>query len=236
MAQEVENVTETKAKEADLSLVDNVELASDKLRTAATENANKLFTAIAAVLLVVVAIISYQRFVKTPAEISAAENIFMAQYWFEVKDFESALNGDDTYPGFLEIIEEHGGTKAANLSKFYAGLVYLNQGEYQLAVDMLEDFSSDDMFIGAHAYSALGDAYAEMQDSRATQYYKKAATHNSNEFTTPLYLMKLANALEIEGQTGEALGYYKMIKKQYPNSAEGKDIDKYIAKLETALN
>ena len=55
-----------------------------------------------------------------------------------------ALNGAEGKYGFLDIIDEYSGTKAANLATYSAGMAYLSQQNYQEAISYLENFSSDD--------------------------------------------------------------------------------------------
>jgi tetratricopeptide (TPR) repeat protein len=70
----------------------------------------------------------------------------------------------------------------------------------------------------------------------AAKYYKKAAEVSENDFTSPIYLMKAAQAFELLGNYKEALAIYKEIKEDYKASAEGRVIDKYITRAEKKLN
>lgn len=78
---------------------------------------------------------------------------------------------------------------------------------------------------------ALGDAYSELgKMNEAVDYYKKAAYHFENELTTPMFLKKAGMLLESQQKTAEAKRIYEEIKAKYPNTAEGRDMDKYIAR------
>jgi hypothetical protein len=44
--------------------------------------------------------------------------------------------------------------------------------------------------------------------------------------------MKAAQVFEIQKNFGQALEYYKLIKKEYPRSFESQEIDKYISYAE----
>jgi tetratricopeptide (TPR) repeat protein len=68
----------------------------------------------------------------------------------------------DRSKGVLYVINNYGGTKAANLAKYYAGLSYLKLGDFNNAVKYLKDFSTDAKQIQLMAYGALGDAYSEL--------------------------------------------------------------------------
>jgi tetratricopeptide (TPR) repeat protein len=146
------------------------------------------------------------------------------------------LNGDGNYLGFLGIIDKYGVTKSANLSQYYAGVCYLKKGDFNKAIEHLENFDSDDEFVGPMATMAIGDAYMELnQAEKAAGYYEKAADQRKNEFTTPVCLMKAGWAYEDLGKFEQALKVYKRIKDEYPRSTEARDIPKYISKMEGLL-
>ena len=155
-------------------------------------NKNKIFTVLGVIvfLLLGFSIFSY---IKSNQNNTAQEEMFQAVYYFEKDSLVQALNGDGNNYGFLEIIDEYGLSDAANLSKFYAGASYLKLGNYENAINYLDEFSSSDLLIQARAYSLIGDAYVEIGDyDNAIYYFKKASNENPNEFFTPSYLLKLA--------------------------------------------
>src|SRR5262249_15074784 len=109
------------------------------------------------------------------------------------------------------------------------GISYLRMGEYDKAIEQLKKYSGSEPIVSAAAYSALGDAYSEKNDmDEAVSYYKKAADAVENNFITPMYLFKAGLALKVQGKKEEALKYFQKIKTNYPESNEGRDIDKYI--------
>ncbi len=172
-----------------------------------------------------------------PREADASSQMFMAQRYFEKDSLKLALNGDGNYPGFLSIIDEYKWTPASNLAHYYAGICYLKQGKFQDAIDQLKSFSGKDELVAPMAIGAIGDAYMELnQPEKAATEYEKAANLRDNKFTTSLFFMKAAFAYEANKNLDKALELYEKIKKQYPNSTEGQDIDKYIARIKTIQN
>ncbi|MEP2240335.1 MAG: tetratricopeptide repeat protein, partial [Maribacter sp.] len=131
--------------------------------------------------------------------------------------------------GFLDIIEEYSGTKAANLANYGAGMSYLNMNDYQNAITYLEDFSSDDDVLGALAKGGLGDAFMQLdQASDALGYYEAAVNHSDNDYTAPKFLYKAGvTALEM-GDKDKALGFFQKIKDDFPNSENANSIDAFI--------
>jgi tetratricopeptide (TPR) repeat protein len=191
---------------------------------------------IGAIVLVVVAFLGINRFYIHPKQKEAQSQMFMAENYFEKDSFNLAINGDGNYLGFLDIIDNYGITKSANLAKYYVGLSYLHLGQFEDAVDYLKKFKTKDLILGPVKEGSLGDAYLELGDqSSALSHYKKAYGMNDNEFTKPVYLQKAAILAETMGKLQDALALYKQIKSEFPNSTEGRNIDKYIARIEVKM-
>lgn len=164
-------------------------------------------------------------------EKEAQTQMFMAEKYFEMDSLNKALNGDGNYPGFLEIIDQYGLTKCANLAHYYTGIIYLKKGEFQKAIEYLEDFKGKEEVVGPMATSAIGDAYMELKNTdKAIEYYLKASKQKPNEFLSPAFLMKAAMAYEEQGKYDKSLEMYKQIKNDFPRSNEARDIDKYISR------
>ena len=58
---------------------------------------------------------------------------------------------------------------------------------------------------------------------------------SENEFTAPIYLMKVAFVHKQNGDYRKALDAYERIQKEFPNTTEGRQIDKYIAQVEVLM-
>src|SRR5690606_4256844 len=105
--------------------------------------------------------------------------------------YNLSLQGGEGKYGFIDIIDNYGGTKAANLARYYAGMVYLNTNKYQDAIAQLDKFRSDDDMLGPLAKGAIGDAFVQLgQNEDALKYYEEAAKMSVNDFTTPRFLLK----------------------------------------------
>ena len=105
-------------------------------------------------------------------------------------------------------------------------------GKYQAAIDYLKDYKAVGEVTPIAKYGAMGDAYSELQDfDSAMKYYKKAAAEEENDVLTPYYLKKVGMLHEHNGNFAEAKKVYQQIKDDFPNSASGRDIDKYLARV-----
>lgn len=170
-------------------------------------------------------------------ETEAQAEMYKAQFYFDVDSLNRALNGDGNNYGFLDIIEEYSGTKAANLSHFYAGVIYMQQGSFDEAITYLDKFSSSDLLVQARAYALIGDAYVEKGDvSKGVEFYEKAANYKPNEYFTPVYLMKLAIAQEANSNFNEAISAYNKIINDFPKSQEVNEAKKRLVRAEELNN
>ena len=200
------------------------------------ENQKSLLFIGGAIIALIAIYLLYLKLYLGPREITAADQMHVAQDFWAKKDWDKAIKGDASYPGFEKIISEYSNTKAANLAYFYLGTAYLNKGEYRKAVDNLNNYRGDDSMVAAEAYGSAGDAYVELKDyEKAATYFNKAVDKAKNKFLSPFYLKKLGLVYEEQKDNKSADEAYKRIKAEYPESAEAQNIDEYIARVEAKL-
>lgn len=201
------------------------------------DNRKKLMIIVLAIIIVVGGYLGYKKLYLAPMETAAHQEMFMAEQYFAKDSFKLALNGDAQYPGFITIIDQYGSTKAGNLSNYYAGICYLNMGQFDKAIEYLNEFSTDDNMLYPISQGALGDANMELgKTEEALNFYKKAADEKPNDFTSPIYLMKEGFVLEKLNRWDEALTIYERIEKEYNRTNEGRKIEKYITRAKIKLN
>lgn len=197
------------------------------------ENKKTIWTCILVAAIIALGVLAYHQFYFKPKTAEAQEQTYPAEAAFRNGDFEVALNGDGNNLGFIDIIDEYG-TKAGKAVYFYAGLCELQLKDYEQAVNYLKKYKGKDAIQSARALSALGDAYAGLQQYEdAVAQYEKAAAVSDNVFAAE-YLLKAAVACEELGNKDKALTLYETIKDKYPQSIEGYDIDKYINRIKFA--
>lgn len=197
------------------------------------KNQKTIIIVIVAILVVILAIFGLRKWYFQPRENRAAEEMFAAEQWFAQGDFDKALNGDDTFRGFLGIIDNYGCTKAANLAKYYAGISNLRLGNYDEAIKWLGKYNGKDTFTRPLAEMAQGDAEMELGNTdKAISLYIKAANMENNYITTPTALFKAGMGYMMLGDNAKALDCFQQVKKNYPEATEWQEIDKYIALAE----
>jgi len=200
------------------------------------KNQKAIVIVLAVLIIAVLAVFGVKKYYLEPREKDAQAAIFHAEQYFENDNFASALNGDGNYLGFVNVIDEFGGTKTANLAKYYAGVCYLNTGDFNNAIKYLKEFKGKDVIVASLALGAMGDAYMELGNvAEAAKSYESAAMKAENGFTSPMYLLRAGMAYEMAGDYQKAIDVYKKIKAEYPNSNEGFSIEKYIAKAQAEM-
>ncbi|WP_295712093.1 tetratricopeptide repeat protein [Mucilaginibacter sp.] len=200
------------------------------------ENQKSLLFIGGAVIALIAIYFLYLKLYLGPREVTATNQMYVAQDFWAKKDWDKAINGDASYPGFKKIISDYSNTKAANLAYFYLGTAYLNKGEYRKAIENLDSYRGDDSMVAAEALGNTGDAYVELKEyDKAATSFSKAVDKAKNKFLSPLYLKKLGLVYEETKDNKSAVDAYKRIKTEYPESAEAQNIDEYIARAEAKL-
>ncbi len=220
-------------READDTLVDIVEVTQNA--QGFIEKNQKTILGVATLILgAIAAILLYNTLVKGPKADRAKAEIYKAEQQFAVDSFALALSNPGAgYDGFLDIIENYKGTPTANTAKYYAGVSYLNLGDYDNAISYLNDVKPKGDILSSMKYGNLGDAYSEKNEwDTAISNYRKAVTSGKNDALKAYYLMKLGRLLERQGNKDEALKSYKEIRDNYHDSQQAQGIEKYISRLE----
>lgn len=176
---------------------------------------------------------AYKSLVVAPKQKEAVAAMWQAQMQFERDSFKLALeNPGGGYDGFLALADKFSGTPAANSMNYYIGICYLQTGDFDNAIQYLEDFSPEGSLLPTMKYGALGDCYSEKKDfDKAASLYEKASEAGKNEMLSAHYLKKLGMLYEYNGKTEDARKAYEKLKKEYPLSPDGRDIDKYIYRV-----
>lgn len=202
---------------------------------------NFILIGISVIALSVLSYLGYKSYILEPKKLEAVSELSQAQYYFELAVngqesdslFKRALNGGEGKYGFLDIIDNYGGTPAGKLATYSAGMAYLNLKDYGKAIDYLDNFKSDDIMLKALAKGAIGDAFAQIgQPEEAYEYYVAAFQASDNLFSAPKYLYKAGMLGANLGKNKAALNYFKRIKSDYPDAAEADLVDVQIGRLE----
>ncbi|HDO27091.1 MAG TPA: tetratricopeptide repeat protein [Bacteroidetes bacterium] len=211
--------------------LENIGETLTRTETFIINNQMAIFIVVAVIVIAVFGYFGYQKYIIEPKTAEAQEQIFEAQQFFKADSLNKALYGDGNNLGFIDIADNYSSTKPGNLANYYAGICFLKKGQFDQAINYLKDFDGSDAMVGPMAKGAIGDAYLELgKQEKAVAYYLEAANQNENKLTTPLFLMKAGEVYELMGNYNDALDVYNRIKEKYPQTNEGRIVDKNIGR------
>ena len=198
-----------------------------------------MIIALLALFVLAAAIFGYRQLISQPRERKAAEMIAQAQYRFEstTPEYQLALEGDANGPGFLDVIDQYGSTRAGNLAKHYAGICYLRLGDLDNAAAYLAKYKPAKgipaEIVNAQNIGLQGDIAVEKGDyAAAIKLFEKAAKVSDNNLTAPMYLRKAALAANAMGNKEQALGFAQRIQNEFPASAEAQNAEKLMGTIQ----
>ena len=194
------------------------------------KHGNLLSTILLVVLIIACGIVALNRWVIKPAQIEARAAAAGAEHYFQLAQYEQALNGDGNVLGLADVIDQYG-AKAGKGVYFEAGVSQLQLKNYDEALKYLKKYNGRDNILKARAKACMGDAYVGLENNEAALAAYKAAIKAADNDFTPAYILKAALAAEMLGNKEEALAFYNDIKVKYPASTQAAEVDKYISRL-----
>ncbi len=187
----------------------------------------------AAIVVVVLGIIGYQKLVVEPNEIASQDAYWNAFYDFQNDSLNAAVAGTNEYEGMEAVASEYGGTSGGDIANYSLGIAAMKNGSYDEAIGYFDECDFDDVVLGSMTIGLKGDCYVEMGElDKAVDLFEKAAQREENVYTTPMYLMKAGLTHEKLGDNQSAVTAYEKIKKNWPKSEEATSIEKYIARAQ----
>lgn len=189
---------------------------------------------VAGVVVLAVVGFVYMNYSKAAKEKEANAQLFKLEYYFQNDSFNLVLNGnpsDPTAMNAIDFVDEYGGTPAGQKAALMAGRSYMAKGDFQTAIDYLKQFKLDDVLVRPQALGLIGDCYVELGEmENAEGYYKDAVSFSDNPLTAPRYLKKLGLVQENLEKYEAAAKTYSRIKKDFKDSEQARDVEKYIAR------
>lgn len=225
------------AQEEKDNMIIDVQEAFSKTELYIEENKQNLIIIASVIIALVGGYFAYKYMYVAGEETTASAEMFKAEAYFANDSLDKAINGDGVALGFAQIAEDYSITPSGNLAQYYLGISYLKKGQYEDAIEHLEEFDSKDQIVAPEATGAIGDANMELGNiEEAITYYLKAAEQNTNKFTTPIFLKKAAMANEDKGNYADAVKLYERIKNEFPETVEGMEMEKFIGRAKALGN
>ena len=209
------------------------ETAVDKMNAHLTDAGSKLadnkkiiLIAVGVILVVAAFVLSYLFIYKNPH----VEKAFEEYNGIETQQLTDSVKAQQ----YMDVAGKYSGETAGQLAALQAGEILYDQGRYEEAAEYLKKFSSKDDLLESNALVLTGDCYVNLENyPEAINYYQKAIRKaNENPQIVPRVLLKEANVYDAQGNFGEALQCYELIKANYPDFqfGNGMDIDAYISR------
>ena len=120
---------------------------------------NLIYGIIIGILVLVLAILAFNRFYLQKKNAEASAQIVQPIQWYMQGDTASlnmALEGDGENDGFLDIASSYKLTKTANTANYYAGLTYLKLGKKDEAMDYLKKFKQKEDVLWYACQATIG--------------------------------------------------------------------------------
>ena len=144
--------------------------------------------------------------------------------------YNVAINGipERKVEGLKSIVDKYGSTPSGEVARIYLGNAYYATGNVDEAMKMFESFSSSDPTLTAAALAGQGACYESKQNfEQAASMFEKAG--GMQTLSGAEYLQSAARCYGLKGDKAKALELCKKIKKDYPKSAQAREIDRYLS-------
>lgn len=212
--------------------VDVQEVQASSSRPFWETNQHLILYVLGGIAAIIMAWWGYKALIVEPQQKEAVSASWQAQLQFDRDSFKLALeNPGGGFDGFVALADKYSGTPAGNSAKYYAGVCYLQLGDFDNAISYLEDFDAEGELLPIMKYGLLGDCYSEKKEfDKALDFYKKATEAGKNEALVAYYLKRLGQLNDYQGNKEAAKEAYERLRRDYPNpsSADWRDIEKYI--------
>jgi tetratricopeptide (TPR) repeat protein len=183
------------------------------------------------IVLIILGLFFYNQFIYKPADLKSQEALWHGEYsLLNEQNWSAAILGDSIgNSGLKSVVESYSGYSGGNIAQYELGIAYLNNGQYQEAINALEQVSFEDEMISSITFGAMGDAYIELgKFTSAAENYEKAYKNSKNDLTAPIYMLKAAYAKETENNYEDAVKIYQKLIDEYPLVPEVNKAKKYI--------
>lgn len=197
---------------------------------------NLVYGIVIAILVIAIGIICFNRFYLQPRAEKASlamtkpiEYLMTASQTADSTAFMLALEGDEEFDGFLNIISDYKMTPTANTAKYMAGVCYFGLKDYETAAEYLQQFKQKEDYIWYGCQGLIGDCYDELGDTeKALAFYNKSIKNKKNDFYNATTLFKIGQIYERESNWEKAYEAYSTIQNDYATEYANMGIDRYL--------
>ncbi|MBM3423888.1 MAG: hypothetical protein FJY06_00155 [Bacteroidetes bacterium] len=170
--------------------------------------------------------LAYRQLIWAPADTKADDG------WWSALNYIEKDSTDQAIRLLVPFVKKYDGHTGGEIGQYLLGTQYMKKGEFQKALDQLEGVSVDDTYLATMIIGLQGDCLSELKKyTEAEEKYVEAASNIENEFTSPQYLFKAGLHAELSKNYERATAHFTKIKDEYPDYANQKTIERYIARV-----
>ena len=187
--------------------------------------------ALTGLVIVAIVVVAYMNNVNSN-NLKATTELGKILSYYDQGRYDVAINGNlqENVRGLQAIVDDYSGTKAGGLATMYLANSYFAQGNYEKALGYFGDVSVDDDMVNASAIAGEAACYEALGNhEKAAATFEKAAYKSSKDINAPENLFHAAQNYLAAGNKEKAAELFKKVKKDYPNTAVAREIDRWIA-------
>lgn len=155
--------------------------------------------------------------------------------FYDQGQYQQAIDGVPAkkIKGLKEIADEFNGTESGENAKIFLANSYYNLGKIDEALKYYEDYDGVNNLFQATAFAGAASCYEiKGNKNKAADLFLKAAKVANSEVFTPEYLLNAVRLYSEIGKKDVAKKLLDQIMKEYSNSAQARDYERYILEFE----
>jgi tetratricopeptide (TPR) repeat protein len=194
----------------------------------------KILIAAGAVALVIIAIILFSN-KRANDNKTAAVLVAKVMPLYEANSFKDAIDGQkaQNITGLKAIVDKYGSTEQGETAKILLANSYAMLGNMEAAYQMFDDYSGSNSLYKAASLAGQADYHEFKKEyEKAASLYKDAAKLDKTNPGNPEFLLNAGIAYLKTGNKSDAKAMFDEIKKDYKNSQQVMDIDRYMVQIE----
>ena len=142
-------------------------------------------------------------------------------------------NAQSKVMGLKKIVAEYGNSENGEIAKVYLGHAYFYLGKVDDALKNYEDYDGSNDLFKAAAFAGEASCYEDKNDfEKAAELYRKASSVSEENALNPQYLLFSGIDLLKIKKTAEAKEIFERVKKDFPTTASGREVERYLAQVE----
>ena len=154
--------------------------------------------------------------------------------YYDSESYKLAIGGmpEKNILGLKWIADNYGSTPSGELAIFYLANAYYMVSDYDNALKYFQEFDTDERILANSALSGIAACYeSKGRYAEAAKYFERAARISFDPFLNPENLRNAARTYALAGEKDRAVEIYEKIKKEYPDSRQASEAERWIAEL-----